>query len=283
MYKNKNVISEHAPKAKKPLTSSELGFFLAGIIDGNGHISKKGYLAIVFHEKDISVAYYLKKALKQGYIRKVKNKRAYSFVCQALETVNTLILDKLKRPRKIKQFNHYSMPKLKYRSSFKDTKRAVLTPSYPKKDQGDCLLKNHWLAGFIQTDGNFQIKTLRRLNNVESQIVVKIDQNDAFLLEQVKQCFSGYISHHEPWASHIYSSTGFLSAIALIDYLDRYQVMGATLTAYWLWRKAYLILQNKKDNEHAGIYKLIRLKRSLTILRGEVQKENSKKDIGQNN
>ena len=260
MYKNKNVISEHAPKAKKPLTNLELGFFLAGIIDGNGHFSKKGYLAIVFHEKDISVAYYLKKALKQGYIRKVKNKRAYSFVCQAFETVNALILDKLKRPRKIKQFNHYSMSKVKHRSPFKDTKRA------------DCLLKNHWLAGFIQTDGNFQIKTLRRMNNVESQIVVKIDQSDSFLLEQVKQCFSGYISHHEPWASHIYSNTGFLSAIALIDYLDRYQVMGATLTAYWLWRKSYLILQNKKYNEHTGIYKLIRLKRSLTILRGKVQK-----------
>ena len=111
MYKNKDTISEHAPKSKKPLADREFAYFLAGLIDGGGHISKKGDILILFHEKDISVAYYLKKALNHGYIKKVKGIRAYNLKCirkiksQGLKKITTLILDKLKLPKKIKQLN----------------------------------------------------------------------------------------------------------------------------------------------------------------------------------
>lgn len=251
MYKNRNIISEHAPKAKKPLTDSEFGYFLAGLIDGGGHISKQGHLLILFHEKDISVAYYLKKALNHGYIKKIKGYNAYNFKCinsQGLEKIAKLTLGKLKRPKIIKQFNNY------------------LIKGQPIKPDIGCLLKNYWLAGFIQAGGSFVIKALRRLKKIESRIVVQIDQKDDFLLKQIQHTFTGYISCREPWKSYYYSSLSFFNAIKLINYLDNYQVMGATLTAYWLWRKAYLILQNNKHNEHTGIYKFIRLKKSLTVL-----------------
>jgi LAGLIDADG endonuclease len=253
MYKNKNIISEHAPKAKKPFTDSEFGSFLAGLIDGGGHISKQGHLLILFHEKDVSVAYYLKKMLNYGNIKKVEGYNAYNFKCvysQGLAKITRLILDKLKQPKRIKQFNNY----------------LIKIGAKSTKPNTDCLLKNYWLAGFIQADGSFVIKTIRRLNKIESQIVVQIDQRDDFLLKQIQHTFSGYIGCREPWESYYYSSLRFLNAIKLINYLDNYQVMGATLTAYWLWRKAYLILQNSKHLEHTGIYKYIRLKKSLTVL-----------------
>jgi hypothetical protein len=252
MYKNKNIISEHPPKAKKPLTDSEFGSFLAGLIDGGGHISKQGHLLILFHEKDISVAYYIKKMLNHGNIKKVEGYNAYNlkYVGQ-YQKITKIILNKLKQPKRIKQFNNYFIYSIE----------GVST-----KPNTDCLLKNYWLAGFIQANGSFIIKTLRRLNKIESQIVVQIDQKDDFLLKQIQHTFSGYIGYREPWESCYYSSHSFLNAIKLINYLDNYQVMGATLTAYWLWRKAYLILQNSKHLEHIGIYKFIRLKKSLTVL-----------------
>ena len=54
-------ISEHAPKAKKPHTKEQFGYFLAGLIDADGHIDTLGYMRIVFNQKDVSVAYYIKK------------------------------------------------------------------------------------------------------------------------------------------------------------------------------------------------------------------------------
>ena len=36
------IISIHAPKAQRPQTMNEFGYFLAGLIDGNGHIHQDG-------------------------------------------------------------------------------------------------------------------------------------------------------------------------------------------------------------------------------------------------
>lgn len=60
---NKPYVNTHAPKALKPRTKTEIGYFLAGLIDSDGHINKLGYVIIAFNLNDISVAYYIKKVL----------------------------------------------------------------------------------------------------------------------------------------------------------------------------------------------------------------------------
>lgn len=255
-YKNNNTISEHAPKAKKPSTDSQLGSFLAGLIDSDGHFSKQSHLFILFHEKDISVAYHFKKVLNHGCVEKVDGYSAYSLRCTSssrLEKIAKLILNKLKGLKKVAQLNRYLIQA-----------KSGLKPTFlPSTDH---LLANHWLAGFIQAGGSFIIKALRRLSKINSRIVVQANQKDVFLLKQMQQTFSGYVGHREPWQSYYYSSRSFLSTIKLINYLDHFQVMGASLTAYWLWRKASLVVQNNKQYQHSGIYKLIRLQKSLAVL-----------------
>ena len=252
--KTSNKISEHAPKAKKPISEAELGYFLAGLIDGNGHISKQGYALIVFREKDLSVGYYLKKVLNHGNIRKVKNKRAYDFRCtnaQGLYKIEKLIFNKLKQPKRIKEFNSYLIPRI---------------VCQPMKQNVNSLFKDHWLAGFIQAKGRFQIKILQPLV-YSPRIVVKIDQKDSVLLRQIRETFGGSITYNKAQKTYDYNSVSFYNVVNYINYLDCHQVMGATLTTYWLWRKAFLIVQENKHNERAGAHKLVRLKKSLTILR----------------
>lgn len=58
-YTNLPLISEHLPKYKTNLTDEELGYFLAGLIEGDGWFGKK-QLHIIFSEYDASLAYYLK-------------------------------------------------------------------------------------------------------------------------------------------------------------------------------------------------------------------------------
>ena len=53
-------ISKHVPKHLKPLNDEQLGHYLAGIIDGDGHFSKIPQIVIVFSSPDAFLACYLK-------------------------------------------------------------------------------------------------------------------------------------------------------------------------------------------------------------------------------
>ena len=52
------VLNKHV----KPQNAEEFGYWLAGLIDADGHFTKSGgYLQISFHNRDLSVAYFIKK------------------------------------------------------------------------------------------------------------------------------------------------------------------------------------------------------------------------------
>ena len=50
-------ISIHVPTHLKPLNDEQLGHYLAGLIDGDGHFSSKLQLVIVFSSPDVKLAY----------------------------------------------------------------------------------------------------------------------------------------------------------------------------------------------------------------------------------
>jgi len=63
-----------------PLNNEQLGYYLAGLIDGDGHFSKAQQLVIVFSSPDAFLAYYLKKKIGYGNVKKVKDKNAYLLI-----------------------------------------------------------------------------------------------------------------------------------------------------------------------------------------------------------
>ena len=50
-------ISIHVPTHLKPLNDEQIGHYLAGLIDGDGHFSSKQQLVIVFSSPDVQLAY----------------------------------------------------------------------------------------------------------------------------------------------------------------------------------------------------------------------------------
>jgi len=54
-----NHLSEHINKHKKIKNDTEIGYYLAGLIEGDGYIGKRGF-EILFSEKDLSNAYFIK-------------------------------------------------------------------------------------------------------------------------------------------------------------------------------------------------------------------------------
>ena len=127
------------------------------------------------------------------------------------------------------------------------------------------LLNNHWLAGFIQGDGSFQVKINNRATSKEQvQVVIQITQKSELLLKQIKQTFGGYIYYYKPQDYYFYSSSSIPNAIKFIHYLDHFQVNGSSFKIYQLWRQVCLDIQNKRS---PGSQKISDLKESITKLK----------------
>ena len=75
---------EGAPKGINPGVWS-------GLIDGEGNFSSRQQLVIAFHSLDVSLAYYIKKRLGYGSVKKVKNKNAIILVVAAREGIKKVI------------------------------------------------------------------------------------------------------------------------------------------------------------------------------------------------
>jgi len=79
---------------------------LAGLIDGDGHFSSQQQLVIVFSSPDVQLAYYIKKTIGFGKVRKVKAKNAYLYIISnrdgILKAIN-LINNKLRTVKKYNQ------------------------------------------------------------------------------------------------------------------------------------------------------------------------------------
>jgi hypothetical protein len=103
------TVSSHISKHLKPANNTEFGHYLAGLIDGDGHFSSKQQLVIVFNLLDVQLAYYIKKQLGYGTVRKVKDKNAVILIVasrKGIELVISLINGKFRTTSKFTQITN---------------------------------------------------------------------------------------------------------------------------------------------------------------------------------
>ena len=120
MTKNKHnktlpPITRHISEARDPQTEEQWGWFLAGLIDSDGHFNKLGYLIIAFDLANLSCAYDVKQIIGYGTVAPIKNKRAYTFILshrKGCTWVAKVTVNKLKHPNKIMQYNTRFVPRL---------------------------------------------------------------------------------------------------------------------------------------------------------------------------
>lgn len=261
------AISIHIPTHLKPVKDIQLGHYLAGIIDGDGHFSSKQQIVIAFNSLDIQLAYYLKKRIGYGSVQKVKNKNAVLLVIAAIkgiEKVINLINGKFRKQDKFDQItkNILSHP------NFLDFNKTINLTLNSDKD-----FKNFWLAGFSDADASFQIKFLVRntkQNRTEVRLNFQIDQKKNNLLLLIKEFLGGNIGYRKSLDTYYYGSTSFGSAKKVINYFDRYPLLSSKYVNYFKWRKAYIIIQNKDHLNQSGLDKILKLKNTMNRLNAKV-------------
>jgi len=257
IYSKIKLISVHVPTHLKPANDDQFGHYLAGLIDGDGHFSKQQQLVIVFNSLDVSLAYYIKKQIGFGNIRKVKNKKAFLLIIgskKGLEKVINLINGKIRTKNKLDQICNNI---LKHKH-FVELKNKIKFKLNLDKD-----LKNYWLAGFSDADASFQIKLLNRTNRTEVRLNFQIDQKKFDTLILIKNFLGGNIGYRKNQDTYYYSSTSFGSAKNVVDYFNSFHLLSSKYISYLKWRKAYIIIQNNDHLKNEGLKKIVKLKNTI--------------------
>jgi hypothetical protein len=148
-YTNLPLISEHVPKHNSKLNDNDFGYFLAGLIEGDGWFGKKE-LHIIFSETDISLAYYIKKRIGFGNVYKIKDSKAVRYICKHQKGL--LFILRLINGKLVSNYKYEQLIKHNYTEDFNIT---ILPPS------NIISLDNFWLAGFTQADGCFHISVVK--------------------------------------------------------------------------------------------------------------------------
>ena len=253
-------ISIHVPRHVKPINDTQLGHYLAGLIDGDGYFSSKQQLVIAFSSLDTSLAYYLKKRLGYGSVHKVKNKNAVILVVTAIkgmEKVITLINGKLRTKDKLDQIKKNVLTHIK----FKDFSNLIIFSFNNSND-----LDNLWLAGFSDADSSFQIKLTCRDNRTQVRLNFQIDQKKKDLLILIKKLLGGNIGYRSDKDTYYYGSTSFGSAKKTINYFDKHHLLSTKHVNYLKWRKAYIIINNNNHLSKDGIDKITKIKSTMNRL-----------------
>ena len=245
--------SPHASKHLKPLNNEQLGHYLAGLIDGDGHFSKAQQLVIVFSYPDAFLAYYLKKELGNCNVRKVKDKNAYLLIVSKKEgilNVLKLVNGKLRSENRFNQIidilNHdrYKNININFTMNLTDD------------------FNNHWLAGFSDADASFQVKIINRVtrNKPEIRLNYQIDQKDNTLLMKIKNYLGGNIGYRKSQDTYYYGSTSFGSAKNVIKYFDQFNLQSRKHISYLRWRKIYILIQDRQHLTDKELKKILLIK-----------------------
>jgi hypothetical protein len=240
-------ISEHLPKHIPFSTDSDFGYFLAGLIEGDGWFGLN-QLHIIFSERDISLAYFIKKRIGHGNIYKIKDKKAVRYICKNYNGINVVL--SLINGKLLSNGKYEQLIKHNYQKTFNIN---ILPPTH------NLSLDNYWLAGFTQADGCFYIsivKSKTHKTGFSVRLEFSIKQNDAIPLKLLFSKLNlGNLSQYKT-GIYCYKSSGYKTAAVLINYFDNFHVFGGKFIDYLKFRKVYIKITEGKHLDKKGIIKI---------------------------
>ena len=263
------ALNIHKPKHIKPKSDEQFGYYLAGLIEGNGHFSNQNQLIIYFHVQDIKLAYYLKSRQGYGTVKKIKDKQAINYILSNKEgilKVIGLINGKIRTP-------------IKYNQIITNHPGSLRGPLNKLPLDNTSFSNNYWLAGFCDADASFQVKIIHRQKNQpgvkinpqpllrpslpEIRLSLQIDQKTSFILDKILEEFGGNIGYRKKLDTYNYSSVSYSVAHKFISYFRIFHLLSYKYVNYLKWCKVYSYIQIKEHLTPQGVKKIIQQKESM--------------------
>nr|QJQ35170.1 LAGLIDADG endonuclease [Fusarium napiforme]QJQ35196.1 LAGLIDADG endonuclease [Fusarium ramigenum] len=261
--------------------------YLAGIIEGDGSIivpkterSPKGDLyypsiQILFDSRDFPLALILQSKLSHGSISKKKGYNAYVLTINKLEGIFLIanIINGYMRTPKIYAL-HRLIDWLNQRFDLNIRKK--------NKDISD-INSNSWLAGFIDADGHFSVRTTlvaerTKYPKIECKFELSQRQNDHnnennleylsiianFLSSTVKET-----RMNKPKPEYRVRTTNVDSNYILVEYLEKYPLFSSKYLNYKDWIKVLSYFKAKSHTKSESIKVIVEIKAQMNNKRTE--------------
>ena len=258
--KNKSDVTEesevgiHIGKHRRPENETDLGYYIAGLIEGEGSSNSEQGFEMVFHEFDAANAYYIKKIIGYGSVSKLKDKKAVKlsiYHSKGVEKVWNLVNGKFKAVDQARQ-----------RAYEKRFNKPILPPST------EDILQTYWLAGFADANGSFSIfisknyfhgfreddveVTSKTGSNVDVNVTIPfrmtLTQKNVELISIIQTSLGGiiYQTTDKTGTVNRYSTVSFNRAKSVAFYFDKYNLINnSKWLRYIYWRKALILIQSK--------------------------------------
>ncbi len=287
--------SENLPNQVKSNTIHSLGPYLAGLLEGDGHISLsksvnfKGkisypYIAITFVNKDLPLILKLVEKY-EGRLRFKNKENAIVWIINKHEPLVKLInlMNGYLRTPKIIKFNELI--------SWLNNKYSYNIPVYTA-DMSDLNL-NGWLAGFIDAHRCFKVRyTEKRIDEITKKILTKgrievrfsleqrenlLDCTRSFSYEPVMLKIQSFFNintdlrtskHNIDKTYWIIEVTSLNKLYLIIQYLNNFPLLTAKRNDYEDWLKVYQLIQDKKHLTEQGKLIIKEIKSSMNKNRG---------------
>jgi len=264
-------LNDCAPRLPNRLSSyPNIASYLAGLMEGNGTIivpnaerSIKGKLnypsiQICFAAKDYPLIAMLQQFLGYGSIHKRKQQAAYIFTINSKSDILAWVhmVNGYLRTPKIHDFN----------------KLVIYLGLIPNPLDTSSLSSNGWLAGFIEADGSFQVRTSLTSNQPRLALSFELTQarvnhdgeSTIFFMNLIADYLGVNLNPIRGDRKHpqyrIRTST-IASNTLLTQYLSEYSLLGTKFNDFEDW--VIVLEMFKADNQWDHVEKISELKRNM--------------------
>ena len=271
----------------KNISEDQLGYYLAGLLEGDGHISIPALgnttlnrilnprIVFTSHINNIQLYAYIQSKLG-GIGRFQYNNNILRYIIgdiKGLELIINLIHNKLRTPKNSTFNKLIKFINEKYNLSFKE---SILDKSN--------LLDNSWFAGFVEADGNFYIKITEskpkseiRLRSVSENISLRFRLDQRLydkptcltmlpIMEEIAKCFLCNLSEYKTLKSGQVLSISITSISKLkvvIGYFNVYSLLGIKYNDFLDLNKVYKMFINKEHLTLEGKQKIKLIKSNM--------------------
>lgn len=258
--------------------------YLAGLIEGDGTIvvpkterSPKGKLnypsiQIVFDLRDLPLALIIQSKINHGSISRKKGVNAYILTINNFEGL-ILIANLIN--------GYMRTPKINALYRLIDWLNMRFDLNIEKKDKDISNIdSNSWLAGFIDADGHFSVRTttVSKYPKIECKFEISQRQNDhnnennyeflnliaEFLFTSVKET-----RVDNPKPEYRVRTTSLKGNLALVNYIENYPLFSSKYLNYQDWRKVLVFFENKNHTNPESIKTIIEIKSKMNNKRTE--------------
>lgn len=270
LYINKRIINNLNNLIFNINSNNQLGYYLAGLIEGDGSIiilnNKCLSIQISFAKKDFLLAMIISKNLNSGSISKKKNVNSYDLIINdysGLLNLINLINGK---------FRTLKINKLNLLIDWYNNNQHNLSHLTKYLIDKSLLNNNSWLSGYIDANGNFNIKHGYKSKYLITKIIFRLSvtnvNNKLWFMQNIANLFNTKCKIIDRTSKnkgfhYIIVTNSYKSNISVINYLTKYLLFSSKYLDYCNYKEIVKLFSNNLEHTLENIELIIKNKKSM--------------------